>query len=131
MLQKNERNKKSKKRQRKLAKALNIMHKKERKKDKPVVFNFSAIHLLHDPQSLAEKLFQQLKSSNDSFEIRLMQMNLISRLVGIHQLMLFNFYPFLQRYAQPHQRGWWVASSAYLLSQLAITHPSRLFSAQR
>jgi len=31
-------------------------------------------------------------------------MNLVSRLIGVHQLMLFNFYPFVQRFLQPHQR---------------------------
>lgn len=31
-------------------------------------------------------------------------MELISRLVGIHELFLFNFYPFVQRFLQPHQR---------------------------
>ncbi|EDL88615.1 rCG60414, isoform CRA_b [Rattus norvegicus] len=34
----------------------------------------------------------------------MMLMNLISRLVGIHELFLFNFYPFVQRFLQPHQR---------------------------
>ena len=29
---------------------------------------------------------------------------LISRVVGVHKLLLLNFYPFLQRYLQPHQR---------------------------
>ncbi|GAA6080805.1 protein SDA1 homolog [Tachysurus ichikawai] len=33
-----------------------------------------------------------------------MLMELISRLVGIHELFLFNFYPFVQRFLQPHQR---------------------------
>ena len=31
-------------------------------------------------------------------------MNLIARLVGIHELILLNYYPFLQRFLQPHQR---------------------------
>ena len=29
---------------------------------------------------------------------------LVSRVVGVHRLLLVNFYPFLQRYLQPHQR---------------------------
>ena len=33
-----------------------------------------------------------------------MMMSLISRLVGVHELFLFNFYPLLQRFLQPHQR---------------------------
>uniref|UniRef100_M3ZB79 Protein SDA1 n=1 Tax=Nomascus leucogenys TaxID=61853 RepID=M3ZB79_NOMLE len=60
--------KKSSKNKKKLEKAMKVL-KKQKKKKKPEVFNFSAIHLIHDPQ-----------------------------------LFLFNFYPFLQRFLQPHQR---------------------------
>ena len=66
--------------------------------------NFSALYLFNDPQSFVEKLFKQLEHSNERFEVRLMMMDLISKLMGIHQLFLFNFYPFLQRYLQPHQK---------------------------
>ncbi|KAH0615773.1 hypothetical protein JD844_026245 [Phrynosoma platyrhinos] len=52
----------------------------------------------------AEKLLKQLESSKERFEVKMMLMDLISRLVGIHELFLFNFYPFVQRYLQPHQR---------------------------
>lgn len=89
---------------------------------------FSALYLINDPQSFAEKLFKKLEHSKERFEVRLMLMSLISRLVGLHQvrfilialsiviifessvvcihvqLFLFNFYPFLQRYLQPHQQ---------------------------
>lgn len=64
----------------------------------------SAIHLLYDPQTFAERLFGQLKSGGHPFETRLLMMNVISRLIGAHQLMVLNFYPFLQKYMQPHQR---------------------------
>lgn len=38
---------------------------KHKKKKKPEVFNFSAIHLIHDPQGeLTEKLFKYLFSSS-------------------------------------------------------------------
>ncbi|CAH1267241.1 SDAD1 [Branchiostoma lanceolatum] len=94
---------KTRKRQKKLDKALKAL-KKHKKKKKAEPFNFSALHLLHDPQDFAEKLFKQLESSTERFEVRLMTMDLISRLIGLHQLVLFNFYPFLQRFMQPHQR---------------------------
>ncbi len=49
--------------------------------------SFSALHLLNDPQDFAEKLFKQLeRSSRERFEVRLMVMCLISRLVGVHQV---------------------------------------------
>ncbi|KAJ1204882.1 hypothetical protein NDU88_000319, partial [Pleurodeles waltl] len=94
--------KKNTKQKKKLEKAMKVLRK--HKKKKPEVFNFSAIHLVHDPQDFAEKLFKQLETSKERFEVKMMLMDLISRLVGIHELFLFNFYPFVQRFLQPHQR---------------------------
>ena len=31
-------------------------------------------------------------------------MSVVSRAVGVHRLLILNFYPFLQKYIQPHQR---------------------------
>ncbi|XP_072352405.1 protein SDA1 homolog [Scyliorhinus torazame] len=95
--------KKSTKNKKKLEKALKVL-KKHKKKKKAEVFNFSAIHLIHDPQGFAEKLFKHLEDSKERFEVKMMMMDLISRLIGIHELFLFNFYPFAQRFLQPHQR---------------------------
>lgn len=80
------------------------------------MFNFSAIHLIHDPQGNArlsppqqpqhkgllsqnseplnisfysdfsEKLLKQLEESKERFEVKIMMMDLISRLVGIHEV---------------------------------------------
>uniref|UniRef100_A0A4W3HDP2 Protein SDA1 n=1 Tax=Callorhinchus milii TaxID=7868 RepID=A0A4W3HDP2_CALMI len=77
--------KKNTKYKRKLEKAMKVL-KKHKKKKHPEVFNFSAIHLIHDPQDFAEKLFKQLESSKERFEVKMMMMNLISRLVGIHEV---------------------------------------------
>ncbi|XP_070780639.1 protein SDA1 homolog isoform X2 [Enoplosus armatus] len=95
--------KKTTKNKKKLEKAMKVL-KKHKKKRKAEVFNFSAIHLIHDPQDFAEKLLKQLEDSKERFEVKIMLMELISRLVGIHELFLFNFYPFVQRFLQPHQR---------------------------
>ncbi|KAK7498701.1 hypothetical protein BaRGS_00010078 [Batillaria attramentaria] len=95
--------KKTKKRQKKLDRALQVV-KKHKKKKKTETFNFSALHLIHDPQDFSEKLLRQLETTNERFEVKLLMMDLISRLVGIHQLFLLNFYPFLKRFLQPHQR---------------------------
>ena len=65
---------------------------------------FAAIHLLHDPHNLAEKLLSELRKSNEKFEVRLLMMSLTSRLIGAHRLMLPSFYPYAIRYMQPHQR---------------------------
>uniref|UniRef100_A0A3P9LS79 Protein SDA1 n=1 Tax=Oryzias latipes TaxID=8090 RepID=A0A3P9LS79_ORYLA len=95
--------KKTSKNKKKLDKAMKVL-KKHKKKKKAEVFNFSAIHLIHDSQDFSEKLLKQLESSKERFEVKIMMMELISRLVGIHELFLFNFYPFIQRFLQPHQR---------------------------
>ena len=56
-------------------------------------------------QTFAEKLFVRLqRSSGEKMETRMAVITLISRVVGVHRLILLNFYPFLQRYLQPHQR---------------------------
>lgn len=65
---------------------------------------FAAIHLLHDPHNLAERLLTELRKSNERFEVRLMMISLVSRLIGTHQLILPGFYPYAMRYLQPHQK---------------------------
>ena len=65
---------------------------------------FPAIQLINDPQGFAEKLFKRLRNGKDPFETRCLQMNLISRLIGVHRLIVINFYSFLQRYFNAHQR---------------------------
>uniref|UniRef100_A0A665UEH6 Protein SDA1 n=1 Tax=Echeneis naucrates TaxID=173247 RepID=A0A665UEH6_ECHNA len=95
--------KKTSKNKKKMEKAMKVL-KRHKKKKKAEVFNFSAIHLIHDPQDFSEKLLKQLEDSKERFEVKIMMMELISRLVGIHELFLFNFYPFIQRFLQPHQR---------------------------
>jgi len=66
---------------------------------------FPAIELINDPQGFAERLFKKLKSSTESFDVRLSMMNLISRVLGFHKLLLLPYFSFLQRYLQPHQRS--------------------------
>lgn len=67
--------------------------------------SFEAMMLLNDPQDFVERLFSDLQTRRrkESYEIRLLFINLITRLVGTHRLILFNLYPFLQRYLQPSQ----------------------------
>merc|ERR1712137_7001 len=79
------------------------LSQKEKKRDAYLTPNFPAIQLIHDPLGFSEKLFGALKRSTDRFEVKLMMMNLISRLIACHKLQLINFYPWIQRYLQPHQ----------------------------
>ncbi|CAH0719402.1 unnamed protein product, partial [Brenthis ino] len=97
-------NKKTRKREKMVEKVKKIAKKNKKKKEKAPIFNFSALHLINNPQGFAEKLFKQLESSNERFEVKLMTLDVISRLIGLHSLFLFNFYPFLARLVMPHQR---------------------------
>lgn len=97
-------NKKTKKRGKQLEKVKKLVVKNQNKKANAPVFNFSALQLIHDPQGMAEKLFKQLEGTTKRFEVKLMMLDVISRLIGLHDLFLFNYYPYIQRFMQPHQR---------------------------
>lgn len=97
-------NKKTKKRQKHLDLVKKQVTKIKKKKKAVDAFNFSGIHLIHNPQGMAEALFKQLQSQNERFEVKLMHLDIISRLIGIHELFLFSFYPYITRFLQPHQR---------------------------
>ncbi|CAI2727747.1 unnamed protein product [Schistosoma spindalis] len=97
---------KTKNRQKRLERAIKHVNKeKERKiKKRTELTNFHALNMLHDPQTFAEKLFRKLERCSDRFEIRLLILDLISRLIGLNKLVLLNFYPFIQRFLRPQQR---------------------------
>ena len=68
---------------------------------------YPAIELLRDPQGLAESVFKRIKAAGSNsykFEVKLLMINFLTRLVGNHELMLLPLYPFLQRYMGGHQR---------------------------
>ncbi|GAB5362961.1 hypothetical protein AAMO2058_000843300 [Amorphochlora amoebiformis] len=95
--------KRRKKRLRKMERDKKKITKAHREENGSMRRSIAAIHLLYDPQAFAERLFSQLKSCTDPFEVRLLMMNVISRLVGTHRLILLNFYPFLQKYLHSGQ----------------------------
>lgn len=98
-------NKKTRKRAR-IEERMDKRAAKIRKKVKVDPFNTKALHLIYDPQKMAERLLALLSDKRElkRIDIKLMLMNLISRLVGVHQLYLFNLYPLLQRYLEPKQK---------------------------
>lgn len=65
----------------------------------------AAMALLNDPQHFAERLFSDLQTRRrkEKYETRLVFINLLTRLIGTNNLILFNVYPYLQRYLQPAQ----------------------------
>ncbi|EZF33701.1 hypothetical protein H109_00981 [Trichophyton interdigitale MR816] len=99
-------NKGSKKRAKAIEKAKAIVKKKEKKKNAPHPLNFSALHLLHDPQGFAENLFQkhlQNTKAKLNLEQRLLVLQLVSRLVGLHKLTIIQLYSYFLKYLTPKQ----------------------------
>ncbi|KAJ3388600.1 Protein SDA1 [Lobulomyces angularis] len=101
-------NKKTKSKRNKIEKVLAATKRREKKNTKAEIFNFSALHLLNDPQTFADKLFSRLKQTKNSiqhkFELKLQILNLITRLIGIHKLIIFGVYEFVISYIKPAQR---------------------------
>jgi protein SDA1 len=82
-------NRKSKKNAKKLEKAVDKVKRAERKKNAPHPLNFSALHLLHDPQGFAEQLFgKHLQNTRSRLKLdqKLLILQLVARLVGLHRL---------------------------------------------
>lgn len=49
-------------------------------------------------------MFAKLKKSNDKYEVKLMMLRLTSRLIGRHHLIIVQFYAFILRYLNSHQK---------------------------
>ncbi|KAG0348631.1 Protein SDA1, partial [Podila humilis] len=79
--------KKTKSKAKQMDKMITTLKKKQRAKKKAETFNFSALHLLNDPQGFTEKLYTHLASSRER-----------------HELTILAFYPYLQKRLQPTQK---------------------------
>jgi protein SDA1 len=114
-------NKKSKKAERRLEKAAATVKKKEKKKSQPHPLNFSALHLLHDPQGFAEALFSkhlQNTKSKLNLDQKLLVLQLVSRLIGLHKLTVISFYSYFLKYLTPRQPS----VTSFLASLAQSTH---------
>jgi protein SDA1 len=99
-------NKKTKKKGRELQRAAAQIKRKEKKKNAPHPLNFSALHLLHDPQGFAETLFSmhlQNSKSKLALENKVFVLNLVTRLVGLHKLTVISLYSWFIKYLTPRQ----------------------------
>lgn len=66
---------------------------------------YPAIELLRDPQGLAESVLKKLRTAGSyKYEVKLLMINFVTRLVGNHQLLLLPLYSFLTKYLTSHQR---------------------------
>ncbi|KAK1708136.1 SDA1-domain-containing protein [Colletotrichum lupini] len=114
-------NKKSKKQANAYKKAVAKIHKQERGKGKPHPLNFSAFHLLHDPQGFAETVFQKhLQNTKTKFshENKLLVLQLVTRLVGLHKLTVISLYSWFIKFLTPRQES----VTSYLASLAQGTH---------
>ncbi|KAK5128738.1 hypothetical protein LTR85_000071 [Meristemomyces frigidus] len=116
-------NKKTAKRDNDLRAAAKKVKRNEKKKGAPHPLNFSALHLLHDPQGFAEKLFQQhLQPSQPKVRLNLEQklfvLQLVSRLVGLHKLTLIPLYSYFLKFLTPRQPS----VTSFLASLAQATH---------
>ncbi|KAI8802061.1 hypothetical protein BJ742DRAFT_743980 [Cladochytrium replicatum] len=101
-------NKKTKSRMTQYQKAVNAVKKRERKKNKREAFNFSALQMLNDPQAIftgpdpdSQDLLNDFSRDSatqaappNSHSFRLQLMNLITRLISAHKLLLLQYYDF-------------------------------------
>jgi protein SDA1 len=114
-------NKKSKKREKVFRKALDKVKRQEKKKHAPHPLNFSALHLLHDPQGFAEQLFQkhlQNTKARLTLEHKLLVLQLVTRLVGLHKLTVISLYSWFTKYLTPKQAN----VTSFLASLAQGTH---------
>jgi protein SDA1 len=66
--------------------------------------NFPAIQLIDDAQGFAERMLQNLRKVRETLDIRVLRMNMISRVIALHEVFLDGFYSHLIKYIQPHQQ---------------------------
>lgn len=114
-------NKKSKKQKKVYDKALDKVKRNERKKNKPHPLNFSALHLLHDPQGFSEQLFtKHLQNSKTklSLDSKLLVLQLVTRLIGLHKLTVVQLYSWFIKYLTPRQQN----VTSFLASLAQGTH---------
>lgn len=101
-------NKKTKKKAKQFKAAVEKVKKQERKKKQPHPLNFSALHLLHDPQGFAEQLFQKHLLNTKAklaLESKLLVLQLVTRLVGLHKLTVINLYSWFIKFLTPRQQS--------------------------
>ncbi|RDA85517.1 hypothetical protein CP532_2178 [Ophiocordyceps camponoti-leonardi (nom. inval.)] len=114
-------NKKSKKQKEALKKAVSKVKRNERKKSKPHPLNFSALHLLHDPQTFTEQLFSKHLQNNKAklaLESKLLILQLVTRLVGLHRLTVVALYSWFIKFLTPRQQS----VTSFLASLAQGTH---------
>ncbi|RWA04901.1 hypothetical protein EKO27_g10206 [Xylaria grammica] len=114
-------NKKSKKSKKMLEKATEKVKRHERKKNANQQLNFSALHLLLDPQGFCESLFEkhlQNRKSKLPLGNKLDILQLVTRLVGLHKLTILPLYSYFTSHLTPRQQS----VTSFMASLAQATH---------
>ncbi|KAI0194763.1 SDA1-domain-containing protein [Xylaria flabelliformis] len=114
-------NKKTKKSKKMLEKATEKVKRQEKKKNANQSLNFSALHLLLDPQGFCESLFEkhlQNKKSKLPLETKLDVLQLVTRLVGLHKLTILPLYSYFTSRLTPRQQS----VTSFMASLAQATH---------
>ncbi|KAI3323666.1 SDA1-domain-containing protein [Xylariaceae sp. AK1471] len=114
-------NKKTNKAKKILEKATEKVKRQERKKSANQQLNFSALHLLLDPQGFCESLFEkhlQNKKCKLALEIKLDVLQLVTRLVGLHKLTILPLYSYFTSKLTPRQQS----VTSFMASLAQATH---------
>lgn len=103
-------NKKTGKRSKRLKNAISTVRKRNNKGNANQNYlNFSALHLLRDPQGFTERLFKEhlgngKKNNKFDMEQKISIMQLLSRMIGTHKLIVLGIYTYFLKYLTPKQR---------------------------
>jgi len=114
-------NKKTKKQAKAFKKAVEKVNRSEKKKTQHQPLNFSALHLLHDPQGFADALFSKHLFNTKAkltLETKLLVLQLVTRLVGLHQLTILPLYSWFMKHLAPKQKS----VTSFLASLAQATH---------
>ena len=77
------------------------------------------VRLLRDPQTFAERLLSTLQRTSERFEVRLLFLSVIARIVAEHQCVILALYSYLERFLQPSQ----VQAATILSLTATCVHP--------
>ena len=114
-------NKKSKKNLRSAESAAAQLKKTAKKNKRVHPLNFSAFHLLDNPQGFAEDLFtKHLQNTRSSLNLlqKLPVLQLVSRLIGLHELVILGFYSYFIKFLTPKQ----TSVTSFLAALAQATH---------
>ncbi|PBJ71448.1 hypothetical protein BCY84_16789 [Trypanosoma cruzi cruzi] len=99
--------KKTSKRERILKREMNSIRQKYNKEEKAEELlakqHVDPIRLLRNPHQFVERLLARLQKTTERFEVRILYLNVIARVVLEHEVVHLPLYGFLERYMEPSQ----------------------------